>query len=62
MISEKAANTVNTVRTIDTNLSDHRAKVYDLSFAPKKSKNIEKNPGKSERRENHANCSLKNAR
>ena len=37
MISEKAANTVNTVRTIDTNLSDHRAKVYGLSL-PKKFK------------------------
>ena len=37
MILEKAANTVNTVRTIDTNLSDHRAKVYGLSL-PKKFK------------------------
>ena len=37
MISEKAANTVNTVRKIDTNLSDHRAQVYGLSL-PKKFK------------------------
>ena len=62
MISEKAANTVNTVRTIDTILSDHRAKVCGLSLPKQFKKILEKNPGNSEGRENQANCSLKNAR
>ena len=45
MISEKAANTVNTVRTIDTNLSVLRAKVYGLSL-PKTGEKFRQERGK----------------
>ena len=34
-VSEKAASTVNSVKTIDTNLGDHRSKIYGLRLAKK---------------------------
>ena len=42
MILEKAANTVNTVRTIDTNLSDHRCKGLWPELAKKVQEILEK--------------------